>query len=507
MQTVDTNFDPWTHSREIDLRIRFELLDTKAREAAVPTVNSQAAVTQLAQLTDAVQEMEKYASLEPDFFVLDGSCKLLPDDLDGVQTGWWSEPLSGADGQFQTPPSLHFGFGGAAISSIGFTLIFDVKGENYPSLLRVICFAADGVTVLLERSVSNHSAHCVLDMPLQNYYAVRFDFLQTSKPQRRIRLCECLFGIVQNFDRHSLTQAKLDYGADLLAESFPSRQLDFSFNNADRKYNLVNPNGLYAYLQEGQDIFAEFLVNGVTVSMARFEFMRAQAKDDAITGEIRANDAALAVLETSLFDGGSSSVVTLQSAVQTVLSGISLAVSLERPNHLVCMAIPKGTSRRTALRLLAQAAMCSLWIDRADVLQMRPLLVNAQAQDHLDADRMSSMAGICVSEPVDRVVLRVRDEFSGTEEHVYTAGEGRREKSVDNPCVTAQNGAAVARWLLEQANRRVYYEKENRGNPAIEVADTLQIFDAYGENRNAVVTGVEFAFDGGMKALTKAVGA
>lgn len=426
--------------------------------------------------------------------------------MTGVQTGWWSETLSGADGYFSDPPSLHFGFGGVAISSIGFTLFFDEKGENYPLSLRVTTFASDGISILRQKIFSNSAARCVLEMPVQKYYSVRFDFLQTSKSYRRIRLCECLFGIVQWFDRQSLESAQVDYGADLLAETFPSRQLCFSFNNVDRKYNLVNSNGLYAYLQQGQDIFAEIAVNEEVVSLGSFEFMTALGKDDAITGEITANDAVLAVLDTSLFADGSSSIVTLQSAVHAVLGGLAIPTALETPDYLVSMAIPSETSRREALRLLAQAAMCSLWIDRAGILQMRPLRVAKQADDFLDADRMPSMAGVVVSEPVDRVVLRVRDAFSETEEATFTVGVGKREKTFDNPCVTLENGERVAAWLLEELTRRVHYDKPNRGNPAIEIGDTLQIFDAYGENRNAVVTEITLNFDGGLEATTKAVG-
>lgn len=73
MQDVSTNFHPWLHSRRVDVRLRFELLDVNAKASARASANEQANVTQLQQLTDGVQEMEKYATLEPDFFVWMGA--------------------------------------------------------------------------------------------------------------------------------------------------------------------------------------------------------------------------------------------------------------------------------------------------------------------------------------------------------------------------------------------------------------------------------------------------
>lgn len=514
MQPTSPAFSPYANTRYVDFWVRFELLDVNARTHAVPSVSGQENVSQLAQLTDSVEGGSgKYATLEDDCWVLDGTCALLPDNLSGVQTGWWSNVLSGADGVFSSPPYLSFAFGGTPISTIGFTLVFDGQTNNYPTSIRATTYAANGSTIIAQQTFSNSAAYCVLDMPVQNYYAVKFEFLKTSLPYRRIRLTECLFGIVQQFDRHSLSKADLIYSADPLCETFPSRQLVFTFNNLSKNYNLINPRGLYAYLQEGQAIFPKTVINGEAVSMGEFEFMKATSGDDDITGQITANDYVLSALDSAVFNGGSNTTSTLQAAFDSVLAGLGIATSIEDPFFIISMAIPRGTTKREASRYLAQAAMCSIWVDRSAVLQAHPLTVEATVDDELNADRMPSMAGISVSEPVDRVVLTVRNEYTTdldgnqrTTETQYVAGTGKREKTFENPCVAAANGQAVANWLLAQCNRRVNYDKPNRGNPAVEIGDTLKIYDAYGENRNAVVTSQDFSFDGGLSSRTQGVG-
>lgn len=514
MQATSPSFAPYDADRWVDFTVRFELLDVNARTSAVPSVSGQENISQLDQLTDMVDTMGgKYATLEDNCWVLDGTMDLLPDDVAGVQTGWWSDVLSDQDGVFSEPPQLWFSFGGIPISTVGFTLPFDVLTNNYATSIRATCYAANGTTVIAQQTFTNGEALCILDMPVQNYYSVRFDFLATSKPYRRIRLCECLFGIVQRFNWNSLETIDLTYGADLAAEALPSRQLTFSFNNLDKKYNLINPSGLYSYLQEGQDIYAHTIINGEAVDMGVFEYTSANGKDDDIIGEITANDYVLSTLDAAVFTGGSNTTNTLQNAVSAVLSGTDIAASLAKPSYTVSMAIPTDTTKREAIRYLAQAAMCSVWVDRAGVLQIRPLTVGTEADDELDANRMDSLGGISVSQPVQKVRLIVRNEFTTdlngnprTTETQYEAGSGAKEKSYSNPCIAAANGQAVANWLLAQNNRRVHYDKPNRGNPAVEIGDTLKIYDAYGENRNAVVTEQTFRFGDDFSAQTKATG-
>lgn len=504
MRNVSETFAPYAIEREVDCNIRFELLDENAKDNADPSASDQD-IGQLDQLTDGVATTDKYASLELNSWLLDGGFEILPDSLTGVQTGWWSG-LSDIDGVFETPPVLSFSFGGLAISTIGFTIYFD-DSAGVPTSIKITTYDADQTTVIGQDTFTNSQAVFVADMPVQNYYKVDFEFLTTSKPYRRVRVLECLFGIVQNFDRNSIESVNIDYAADLISESFPSRQLIFKFDNLDHKYNMINPNGLYAYLQQGQNIYTSIKIGGEEVDMGAFEFMSASADDDGIIGQITTNDYVLLALDEALFTGGSDSTATLQTAVDTVLSGLDITTSIASPSYSVSMAIPKDTTKREAIRLLAQAAMCSVWVDRDGVLQIQPLTVDATADDELNADRMMSMGGISVSEPVDAVSLTVRNEFAmNLLEYTYTSGTGKRVKEFVNPCVVWANGQTVANWLLAQCNRRVRYSKINRCNPAIEIADTLKIYDAYNENRNAVVNGIKITYDGGLTAITEAIG-
>jgi len=120
------------------------------------------------------------------------------------------------------------------------------------------------------------------------------------------------------------------------------------------------------------------------------------------------------------------------------------------------------------------------------------------------------MPKIEVAGKVNRVELSVNDEYAGSgTETVYTASdigtdELEQTAAFSNPVVVS--GELVASWLLEMLKRRLAYKVNERGNPAMEISDVAIIFDAYGENRPAVITKQHFNFDGGLKCETEAWG-
>ena len=113
-----------------------------------------------------------------------------------------------------------------------------------------------------------------------------------------------------------------------------------------------------------------------------------------------------------------------------------------------------------------------------------------------------------LEEEVDGVILNVDRELGGGAEK-YVAGSseiGDNVVSYSNPCVAADNGQDVAAWLLSICKWTKKYSVRNRCNPAVEVGDTMKIADAFGNNENAFVTGIDVSYDGTLSATTKAAG-
>ena len=512
MRAVSDTYNPYRPVRHVGIGIKFGVMDQTAKPGASISGHAVGALDRLAQTIDDVEDASgKYASLEPGLWALDGSYDNLPDSLDNIQTGWWSAVFSGGDGNFSDPPWIRYDFAGP-VSTIGWTLYFDAKTNQYPTAVRVTVYGSDGSEVAVQEFAGNSA---VLYMPYQlaDYYGVQFTFLSTSEPYRRVRLLETDFGLSEVMDANTIGTATLTYGVDILSDSIPSRQLDFTFDNSDKKYNLLDPDGIYEYLQEGQRIEANLTVDGEKVFMGSFYFTSATADSNALVPRIQANDVIWA-LDSEVFRGGGNTEMTLESAVLQVIdrSDVKVRFGPGVAGRPVVLAIGREVSRREALRLLAQAAMCTVWVDRDEVVNFADLALAPEPVDEITADELHDFGGITVTENTEVVEIVVMNPFlldadgKVLDEVVYTAGEGRRIVSVENPCVAPSAGNAVAAWYLSHMQRRKLYSVRDRGNPAREIGDTVRIHDIFDNRGLAVVTDLKIKFQQGISCTTGGVG-
>ena len=507
MRKVSQFYAPYKPVRHVGIGIRFDVEDQSAKPGCTPSVYKTGAIDRLAQTVDDEKEIAaKYATLERNYWTLDGTAEILPDDLTGVETGWWDAALSDENGQFATTPWVRYDFAGP-VSTIGWGLFFDSKGNQYPTSVRVTAYGADGAAVLQKTFTA---ASPVLQMPYQlsDYYAVRFEFLATSEPYRRIRLVEANFGLSELLDANTIEKASFTYGVSLTSDALPSRQLDFSFDNSDKKYNLLDPDGIYEYLQEGQRIRASLHIDGESVNMGSFYFTSASADSNVLVPRVQANDV-IWELDNEVFRGGGNTEMALSAAVTQVLEGSDVQVQYATgvASRPVVLAIGRKTSRREALRMLAQAARCTSWVDRDEVVHFADLTIDAEPVDEITGNELYDYTGVSVSEKTDRVDLVVQNPFLETDDEVvYTAGAGKRVATLENPCVAPSAGAAVAAWYLAHLQRRKLYNVKWRGNPAVELGDTVRIHDIFGNTGCAVVTDIKLDFAKGISGTIGGIG-
>ena len=281
---------PYADIRRCGLQVTFEMVDVDAAETAETAVSDACEMAQIMQTHDRTEHPScRYASLEQDYWRLDSSF-LLPEQekLPLQQTGWWSDRISGADGVFDMPPVLRFSWN-ADQSSVGFTVCFDDAGEQYASCFRLRAYDADGV-ILKDVLVENAAVRCELDAPVEHYRTVTLEFLRTHEPFRRVRIAEVVFGLIKRFTQENTVSATLDYSFSPIGESLPTNELTLTIDNSDASWNMANPKGVYAYLQQTQPLDVSLTIGEDSVYMGRFYFTTASAEDNAMTAKITAND-------------------------------------------------------------------------------------------------------------------------------------------------------------------------------------------------------------------------
>lgn len=512
MYNVPAGYAPYTDTRRVDLKFSFGVVAPDAATLAQPRSSTQSVVSQIAQTHDEVEEMSgKYTSLEQNMCLLDGSYSFYPDDVDPYQTGWQSSFISNENGLYSSAPYLEFSFAQPQ-DSFGFTLVFDnTQMQNYPKEILTTTYNSSGQQLGQITTYPNNWLH-IVDLPTQQYSKVRFDFLASNLPYRRVRICEVRFGIFYNYDRNSLVSMTIRQAISPWCENLPSSEVETTINNQDQLYNMVNPSGLYSYLQDGQYMDYSIIINGIEIPMGRQYFTSAESEDGGLTSDITFNDW-LYTLDNIEYNAGTSGTWTLSEAIASVLSvaGESQQVLFESglADIVIRKCIPQKTSCREAVRLCAQAAMCTCFVDRNNKLHfIRPVL-NDELSDEWARDVQRNDAQIKIAPFYNTVKLTRRDEYQEeSEEEIFTAqnvasGDIERTYEIENDL--ANDGNAVAEWLLSWVQRRVSYDVNYRGNPALDLLDTVKIDDVYGVNGNALLIEQTVSFDGGLEVNASAL--
>jgi len=502
--------DPYSPERWSDLRVSFELVDVDAAENATATATSEAVISKRSQTHNRVDGMDKrLASLEHNYFVLDGSY-ILPDEDDNGEIGWWSSEMSGEDRVFATPQVLEFNFMSDQ-SSIGFTVIFDDKADQYAADFIIRVYSTSGILMDEDIVMGNDRTRYVSNMPIDGYRKVKITFLKTPVPRRRVRIAEVIFGIGETFDETNATEMKLLNEASPWMEFLPSTELSVTVENQDRKYNMINPKGIYKYLQEGQAMDAAIGIGATKasierVNMGRVYYTSSQAEDRSMTAKLLAYD--LFYFMTGICRMGATGTWTVSAAVAAVIADSGLPITANIPPaigaRVIGKCIPQDATHREAIRLIAQASRSVCFLNRDDELEFVDLTLG-DVTDIMDNSNLREPAKVVVADRVNIVEITARNEYTNTEA-IYTAtnkeaGEVDKIKTVDNPLVISVD---VAEWILAVLQKRINYSLSERGNPAREVGDTVKIYDAYGENRNAIITREEYQYSGYLKAHTEA---
>lgn len=508
MLDTSTKYNPYTDTRKCGILVTFEMIDIDAAETAMPYVSDECEMSNIHQTHNRTENMEKkYAMLEHNYWELDGSFELPKKQLIPYeQTGWWSKEISDNNGAFISVPALTFEWSSKQ-SSVGFTLFFDDASKQYPTLFRITAYN-DHNEAITTTIVENNDVKCIVNIPIENYYKVKFEFLKTSKPHRRIRLTEVIFGIIQEFNNKNVVSANIDYGFSPISESLPTSEFTITIDNSDASWNMANPKGVYSYLQQTQPLDVYLQINGENVFMGRYFFAKASAEDNSMTAKITAYDKVY-WLDSIKFRDGADGKWTFEQAISTVISnsglGIAYQMSEELATREVSQSLPKDCSCREAICFLAVSARCAVFLDRNANLVFFDPLVEKLSIDILDYDKMETMPKITVGEKINGVELTVKNEYTETETVWSVTDENTDEipqiAEYSNP--TSTDGTKVAEWLLEMQKRRLNYKISERGNPAREIGDTVTVYDAYGGKRNAIVTNQSFNFDGGLSCDTE----
>ena len=218
------------------------------------------------QITDNKNYAKKYATLEENYTKLDGSFSVMGNTLDtSEELGWWSGNLADAEGNINEVITIRLPWGNTELLENifnGFCIKF--AEDCYPTEFKV------GFGYIIESSGTLDSygytftgnkdvfVKKITDNQLVYFNTVQINITKMNKGNVRARITEFTLGLEEEWTNEDIISIDLVEEIDPTFVNFPSDTLSISITDIDNKYDLINPQGMYEYFKENQEVELEF---------------------------------------------------------------------------------------------------------------------------------------------------------------------------------------------------------------------------------------------------------
>lgn len=423
------------------------------------------------------------------------------------KSGYVNSWLCDENGDFKNIPTITFNFLETIGGIIpGMTITWSTVYEEWATQFRIIAY--DGEETVFSRIVDNDDLKTVVEDDIQGYTRITLEIIKWSKPFRRARLENVVFGIQQVYTKSDLMSYSAVLFVDPLSAELPFFEITFELKNLDGAYNPDNPDSTGKYIMERQTVTVSYgyeLENGVEwISGGVFYLSDWETPQNGITAMFKARDG----LEfmSDIYTGPTEG--TLYRIARAAFRQANLPLmedgserweihpSLER------MYIPSPVDLQDStiaevLQYVANAACCVLYQDRNGKFHLTPLSVR---MTDYTIDRFNSYQN---SEMVLSKPLKAVDVNRG--QYILSVAKKGETQPIANPLIPDSQAPAVAKWAAEYlANRRVL-SGDFRADPRLDPLDIITNVNQFSTSR-AVVTEVKLSYNGAFRGSYKARG-
>ena len=351
-------------------RVSFGLYALEIKlDSAISSSTPLQAFAKLADLENSMGTSRPYASYEPDFWLLDGEYKFLPDTYTTVHIGMMSLAMSGATGLFTTAPILTIDFGQVHTSE-GLTLIFNTYTGDYCNSLTVAYYNAGGGLIRTDNyaptgtEFSTHQA-------VNDFKKIVITFNSTSRPYRYLRLTAVDYGELITFAGTAVKSCNIIEEVNQISSELPISSMDLGIYSNEAQFSILNPAGKYIALKERQPLLVYEVVDGVSYFIGNF-YLDDWSNQTDTTYQFSASDI-LGVLDGMTYKGGMwlGTGINLEILLEEILGAVFVPYELD--NTLVGTKVkgwlPQGTYREV-LQQIGFAVGASIHCTRSGAIQI-----------------------------------------------------------------------------------------------------------------------------------------
>lgn len=281
----------------IETEIKFELIDTTAKGDGTPICSDVQPFADVTDLTlDGVEPLNP-ATLEDNLWILDGSMGLFSDAPETYRWGLWSASMSGADTLFAAPVVLTVTFTEPHTSN-GITL--QCYGDSWANNVTITWYGGTAVLAVKQFRPDKQTYHCT--QQVENYDKIVISFAGMTLPYRYLKLAGVIYGEVKLWSDADLTAGNIVEECDPISSELRISSINFQVYSDDDDFNVLNPRGIYASLQERQPITVYRVTGGNRVKYGTYYLDSWENASDNVIGMNGVG--AVGLLDKQSFEGG-----------------------------------------------------------------------------------------------------------------------------------------------------------------------------------------------------------
>ena len=338
-------------------------------------------------------ELKKFATLEKNLWVLDGSFENFPSAPETENFALWSKVLSDADGIFSDPVEMEISFSNYE-SCVGITFDFSTKTNDYPTELNVKWYQND--TLLSEKNFTSDNVHFFCANSVINFNKLVIKFSKTNKPYRRLKIEQLVYGVIRNFGDDELRNLSMLEDVSLTSEELKINTLDFTLSNKGLVDFIFSKKQPLKLTRNGKLLGTFFIDTSKRKSKTLYD--------------ISAVDY-IGVMDKMPFAGGTYTDISVSNLLSAILENIPYEIDETLANKTLSGTLP-ACSRREALLQVA-FAICAV----------------------VDTSRSSKI----------KIFERPTIKKSTISQGIYTGGSFSTEGEVTEIKVTQSDGTSVSK--------------------------------------------------------------
>ena len=197
----------------------------------------------------------RYATLERNRWLLDGSFKIFPDNYQVPEKiGVANDELSGDDGTFENDQTVELKFSNVSILQ-AFSLMFSTdESDGYPVDLKVEVYYNDSAYYTKEITGNTETSLTFTGFTVYDPTSIKVTITKWSLPGRRVRMVQIVPGVYEEWSDKMLASFEATHQADFSCLTLPYGTVNLTMNNKDRRFEPRNKSGVFQSIEERQGV-------------------------------------------------------------------------------------------------------------------------------------------------------------------------------------------------------------------------------------------------------------